>query len=148
MGACQAPGGDFYYIWTNPDEVYQIPINPSDPNQLGFVQAIIAREDAIAQMRSGAGDAVWEAVLLGATVAGFPYMCASLPLAGCVIDGIAIIASGGLLLNSGADFREDLDDYERHSRQSEFYLCKMRGLSDSRCRELAGITSGDLEGTR
>ena len=73
MGACLAPGGDYYYIWSNPNEVYFVPVNASDPDQLGFLQAVIARTDDVAEMQTGARDAGVELTALGITVHRIPH---------------------------------------------------------------------------
>ena len=148
MGACLAPGGDYYYIWSNPNEVYFVPVNASDPDQLGFLQAVIARRDSMSRMQSGAKDAGEEVATLGVEVLGLPAACAFLTIFGCALDVAAILVTGVKVANSGADFAEDFGSFDRHSRQSLYYLCMMRGLSDGQCRSQAGITSGDLEGAR
>jgi len=147
MGACLAPGGDYYYIWRNPNEIYFVPVNASDPDQLGFLQAVIARTDDVAEMQTGARDAGVELTALGITVIGFPIACVFAPLVGCILDGAGVVVSGLMVANSADDFVQDLNNFYRHSKQAEYYLCSMRGLSDSQCRDLAGMTSGDLEGS-
>ena len=148
MGACLAPGGDYYYIWTNPGEVYFVPVDSGDPKQLGFLQAIIARADDMADIRSGARDGRWEVAGLFITVVGFAPACGLAPLVGCILDGAGILVAGGLLVNTGIDLAADLESFQSHSRQAGYYLCSMRGRSDQQCREDAGMISGDLEGSQ
>ena len=65
------------------NEVYFVPVNASDPDQLGFLQAVIARTDDVAEMQTGARDAGVELTALGITVIGFPIACVFAPLVGC-----------------------------------------------------------------
>jgi hypothetical protein len=39
MGGCLQPGGLKYYLWINPEEVIEVEIDTSDPNQLSFLFA-------------------------------------------------------------------------------------------------------------
>jgi hypothetical protein len=146
MGACLAPGGDYYYIWTNPNDVYFVPVNASDSDQIGFVQAVIARGDDMAELETGARDAGWEVAGLFITVLGFAPACGLAPPVGCILDGAGILVTGGLVANTGIDFVADLESFQSHSRQAEYYLCSMRGRSDQQCRDDAGMIPSDLEG--
>ena len=129
------------------NEVYFVPVNASDPDQLGFLQAVIARTDDVAEMQTGARDAGVELTALGITVHRIPHCLRIRTTRGMLLDGAGVVVSGLMVANSADDFVQDLNNFYRHSKQAEYYLCSMRGLSDSQCRDLAGMTSGDLEGS-
>lgn len=146
MGACLAPGGNSYYIWKSPTDIYLVPVNPNDPDQVGFLQAVIGRNGATASMQKGARTGGWSVAALFVTVVGFPFACMFGTVVGCIVDGGAILVAGGLLYDAGSDFIEDWDTFQSHSAQAEYYICKLQGYSDPFCRDSAGITSEQLGG--
>lgn len=94
MGACLAPGGNSYYIWKSPTDIYLVPVNPNDPDQLGFLQAVIGRNGAVESMQKEARTGGWSVAALFVTVVGFPFACGFGTVAGCIIDGGAILVAG------------------------------------------------------
>jgi len=101
MGMCLAPGGNSYYVWTGPSEVMIVPVDATNPNQLGFLQAVIDRSDDMASMVEGARTAGWSVAGLFIKVVGFPFACVFASLVGCIIDGAAVVVTAGLVAEAG-----------------------------------------------
>jgi hypothetical protein len=144
MGACLAPGGDYYYIWTNSNEVYRVPVNSRDANQLGFIQAVIARDDAKGNVQKGLRSGGWKVAGLLVTLLGLAPACVFATLVGCLLDLAGVLVTGGLVADLGNDLSTDILSFQSHSRQADYYLCQMKGVSDSQCRVSSGITPDDL----
>jgi hypothetical protein len=142
-GMCLAPGGVAYYVWTSPGEVAIVYADLTDPRLLGFFEAASGLQAAEVRIGRSLGTGWWRA---GAFIASFfllPWACMAGPW-GCVIDGGAVLASGGLVGDLGAGIADDVNSYVSNFRVAKYYFCLLQGGSDAPCRESAGIGEEDL----
>ncbi|HLE05004.1 MAG TPA: hypothetical protein VI729_10400 [Anaerolineales bacterium] len=147
MGMCLAPGGNSYYVWTGPSEVMIVPVDATNPNQLGFLQAVIDRSANEGRMDEAERTAALSFAGLFITVVGFPFACAFATLVGCIIDGAAVLVTAGLLAEAANSYTTDREDFETHSVQAKYHFCRMQGNTDQACRDAAGITPEQLGGS-
>ena len=124
-----------------------VPVDANDPNQLGFLQAVINRSSDMGRMVGGTRSAGWGVAGLFVTVIGFPFARVFASLVGCVIDGAAVLVTAGVVAEAASSFSDDLNTFETHSAQADYYFCRMQGSSDQSCRDAVGITTEQLGGS-
>jgi hypothetical protein len=143
-GMCLAPGGAAYYVWTSPDEVAIVYADLTDPRVLGFFQAASGLQAAGVRIDRGLGTASWRVGAFAATFFGLPFACIGGGLVGCVIDGAAVLVTGGLVADLGASLVDDVNVYMSNYRVAHYFFCLLQGGSDAPCRESSGMTEEDL----
>jgi hypothetical protein len=138
LGMCLAPGGSSYLMWTSEDNVTQVMVDPTDPNQLGFQQAASARAAALEEVRTQWRSAIFEGI--GFLVASIAFIPACATGVGCAIDGAALIVTGGLLAESGSSIATNTRAFDTATAQATYFSCRTMGGSDSQCRDAAGLS--------
>jgi len=131
VGLCDVPGKDTFYIWTSPDQVYEV--SAEHPYLVHFLQAaderVTAAEAYKKEMREvprEIGGIVVEMVL------AWPA-CATLVF--CIADGALIAVTGLALAESGQGLIEHNDTYLKSIANTRFYFCLIQGTGEAQCRE-------------
>ncbi len=140
---CLAPGGDTYFVWTNDDNVIRVTADPTDVNQAIFLQAAKDRVSAVEEIDSQKRSLLLEGLVFGVSFVGLIPACAT--IVGCAIDAAVVIASGGLLAESGNSIVTSIQSGESATKSADYSYCRMTGGTDEDCRASAGITD-ELEG--
>jgi hypothetical protein len=155
VGYCLAPGGDTYYVWLTPDQVFEIATNEADTNQARLLRAIRARRAQLTTARQtelplvgsilgvGGGLALAAKTCGAAILATGPWIGAVL----CVVGGLGFIGAGLSTVSAADRGSTALVLVQTAEKQAAFYLCLVQGGSDRACREQTGITDEQLEET-
>jgi len=130
-GFCDVPGKDTFYIWTSPDQVYEV--GAGDPNLVQFQQAVLARMAATAEFEKEKREMVIEFIALGGEFALTIPLCPT--LLGCIADGVAILATGLAIAESGEAFIVQDGLFRTATDNAGFYFCMMQGSTEAQCRE-------------
>jgi hypothetical protein len=141
-GGCLQPGGSKYYFWNNPEEVIEVKIDTSDPNQLGFLFAADNRVGSKEDFQDDFTSFIVGIIGFGLEVPVAIAACTT--IAGCAL-GAGALSLTGYHINETVDSMEENDKaFGKSNRQLDFYYCRIQGNSDQACRDALNISSSNV----
>ena len=127
------------------NEIIEVELNTSEPNQMGFLQASDSRAGSKEDLSDDAGLAFVAGVAFVLEIPLTASACA--PVIGCALGGAALVGTGYAISELGESIVDDIQMIDKATQQTRYYYCRIQGNSDQTCRGILDMHSPEPGGT-